>query len=47
VNAADRKRLVAEVRQRYSLLKDSMDERVARHWGATEAIAIGHQSSYG
>ena len=39
---ADRDRVEAEVRRRYSLLKDSMDERVARHWAATEAIAIGH-----
>ena len=39
---ADRDRVEAEVRCRYSLLKDSMDERVARHWAATEAIAIGH-----
>jgi hypothetical protein len=42
VDAADRKMLVSEVHQRYSLLKDSMDERVARHWAASEAIAIGH-----
>lgn len=39
---ADRERVEAEVRRRYTLLKDSMDERVARHWAATEAIAIGH-----
>lgn len=39
---ADRQRLEDEVRRRYRLLKDSMDERVARHWAATEAIAIGH-----
>lgn len=39
---ADRHRLEDEVRRRYRLLKDSMDERVARHWAATEAIAIGH-----
>ena len=39
---AERKKVEAEVRQRYLLLKDSMDERVARHWAATEAVAIGH-----
>lgn len=39
---ADRQKLEAEVRRRYELLKDSMDERVARHWAASEAIAIGH-----
>jgi len=42
VKLADRQRLEDEVRRRYRLLKDSMDERVARHWAATEAIAIGH-----
>ncbi len=39
---AERQKAEAEVRRRYELLKDSMDERVARHWAATEAIAIGH-----
>jgi hypothetical protein len=39
---ADREELEADVRRRYGLLRDSMDERVARHWAATEAIAIGH-----
>jgi hypothetical protein len=42
VKLADRLRVEDEVRRRYRLLKDSMDERVARHWAATEAIAIGH-----
>lgn len=39
---AEREKLEAEVRLKYELLKDSMDERVARHWAASEAIAIGY-----
>lgn len=39
---AERKKVEAEVRRKYLLLKDSMNERVARHWAATEAVAIGH-----
>jgi hypothetical protein len=42
VRNIDRQRLEDKVRQRYELLNGSMDERVARHWAATEAIAIGH-----
>jgi hypothetical protein len=42
VKFADRDRVEAEVRRWYSLLRDSMNERVARHWAASEAIAIGH-----
>lgn len=30
------------MRRKYALLKESMNERVARLWAATEAIAIGH-----
>jgi hypothetical protein len=42
VKRADREKLEAEVRRKYMMLRDSMDERVARHWAASEAIAIGH-----
>lgn len=39
---ADRKQHESDVRRKYGLLKDSMNERVARLWAASEAIAIGH-----
>ena len=42
MKADAREKAEAEVRKRYLLLKDSMNERVARHWAATEAESIGH-----
>jgi transposase len=42
VKAEARRKLEDDVRRRFDLLKDSMDERVMRHWAASEAEAIGH-----
>ncbi|MFK5281985.1 hypothetical protein ACI3PL_20755, partial [Lacticaseibacillus paracasei] len=42
VNAATRKKCEADIRRKFTLLKDSMDERVTRHWAATEAEALGY-----
>ncbi|MFY0563428.1 hypothetical protein ACN28E_06245 [Archangium lansingense] len=42
MKAEARRELEEGVRRRFDLLKDSMDERVMRHWVATEAEAIGY-----
>ena len=42
MDAAARKKSEADIRRKFRLLKDSMDERVTRHWAATEAEALGH-----
>jgi hypothetical protein len=33
--------LVEQIRQKYGMLAPSMDERVRRQWGATEAQSLG------
>lgn len=42
MNSETRTQFESEVRRKYQLLKDTMNERVARQWAAVEAEAMGY-----